>query len=139
MEDAAAGDRLTTFHLEAGVAACHAVAPSFEETDWRAILGFYDQLVRLADSPIFALNRAVAVAMVEGPEAGLAALDGIVDHSALARYYLLPATRGEFHRRLDEPGPARHYFEDALRITAAAPVRRLLQRRIAALAAAEES
>ena len=138
MERAAAGDSLTTFHLEAGVAACHAVAPSFEETDWRAILGFYDQLVRLADSPVYALNRAVAVAMVEGPAAGLAALDGVVDHPALARYYLLPATRGEFHRRLDQPGPARRCFEDALRFTTAAPVRRFLQRRIAALGAATE-
>ncbi len=138
MERAAAGDSLTTFHLEAGIAACHAVAPSFEETDWRAILGFYNQLVRLADSPVFALNRAVAVAMVEGPAAGLAALDGILDHSALARYYLLPATRGELHRRLDEPEPARRCFEDALRIATAAPARRLLQRHIAALAAAEE-
>ncbi len=139
MERAAAGDSLTTFHLEAGIAACHAVAPSFEETDWRAILGYYDQLIRLANSPVFALNRAVAVAAVEGPAAGLAALDGVVDHPALARYYLLPATRGEFHRRLDEPGPALRYFEDALLITKAAPVRRLLRRRIAALAAAEGS
>ncbi len=138
MERSAAGDSLTTFHLEAGIAACHAVAPSFEETDWRAILRFYDQLVQLADSPVFALNRAVAVATVEGPAAGLAALDGVVDHPALARYYLLPATLGEFHRRLDEPGPARRCFEDALRITTAAPVRRFLQRRIAALPAVEE-
>ena len=138
MARAAAGDSLTTFHLEAGIAACHAVAPSFEETDWRAILGYYDQLVRLADSPVYALNRAVAVAMVEGPAAGLAALDGILDHPALAHYYLLPATRGELHRRLDELEPARRCFEDALRIATAAPARRLLQRHIAALAAAEE-
>ena len=134
MERAAAGDSLTNFHLEAGIAACHAVAPSLEETDWRAILGYYDQLVGLADSPVVVLNRAVAVAMVEGPAAGLAALDSVVDHPALARYTLLPATRGEFHRRLDQLGPARRYFEDALQIATAAPVRRFLQHRIAALA-----
>ena len=139
MERAAAGDSLTTFHLEAGVAACHAVAPSFEETDWYAILGFYDKLVELADSPIFVLNRAVAVAMVEGPAAGLAVLDGVVDHPALVRYYLLPATRGEFYRRLDEPGLARRCFEDALRITKSAPVRRHLQQRIATLDAIDDS
>ena len=139
MEHAAAGDSLTTFHLEAGIAACHTVAPSLEETDWRAILGFYDQLVRLADSPVLVLNRAVAVAMIEGPAAGLATLDCVVEHPALARYYLLPATLGEFHRRLDEPGLARRCFEDALRITTAAPVRRFLEKRIAALPAADES
>ncbi|MDA0230729.1 MAG: sigma-70 family RNA polymerase sigma factor [Proteobacteria bacterium] len=139
MECAAAGDILTSFHLEAGVAACHAVAPSFEETDWRAILRFYDQLVQLADSPIFTLNRSVAVAMIEGPAAGLAVLDGIVNHPALARYYLLPATRGEFYRRLDEPGEAGRCFEDALRNTKSAPVRRHLEQRIAALAAMDES
>lgn len=139
MERAAAGDNLTTFHLEAGIAAHHAVAPSFEETDWGAILGFYDKLIRLAGTPIIALNRAVAVAMIDGPAAGLAAIDGIVDHPALARYYLLPATRGEFHRRLGEPEPARRCFEDALRMTKSEPVRRHLQQRIAALAAAEES
>jgi len=124
MECAAAGDNLTTFHLEAGIAAHHAVAPSFEETDWGAILGFYDKLVRLAGTPIIALNRSVAVAMIDGPAAGLAAIDGIVDHPALARYYLLPATR---------------CFEDALRMTKSEPVRRHLQQRIAALTAAEES
>ncbi len=139
MEYASTGDNLTTFHLEAGIAACHAVAPSFEETDWRAILGYYDQLVRLADSPVLALNRAVAVAMLDGPAAGLATLHSVVEHPALARYYLLPATLGEFHRRLDEPGPARRCFEDALRITTAAPVRRFLEKRIAALPAADES
>ena len=139
MERAAAGDNLTTFHLEAGVAACHAVAPSFEETDWHAILRFYDQLVQLSDSPIFVLNRGVAVAMVEGPAAGLAVLDGIVNHPALARYYLLPATRGEFYRRLGEPGPARRCFEDKLQNTKSAPVRRHLQQRITALTATGES
>ncbi|MDH3235143.1 MAG: sigma-70 family RNA polymerase sigma factor [Alphaproteobacteria bacterium] len=137
MECAADGDNLTTFHVEAGIAACHAVAPSFDETDWHAILGYYDTLVRLADSPVIVLNRAVAVAMVEGPAAGLAALEAVVGHPALRRYYLLPATRGEFHRRLDEPVRARRYFEEALEISGAAPVRRFLQRRIAALTPAE--
>ena len=139
MERAAAGERLTTFHIEAGIAGCHAAALSFEATDWHAILGFYDQLVELAESPVYALNRAVAVAMVEGPAAGLEALDSVADHPALARYYLLPATRGEFHRRLDQARPARRCFEDALGIATAAPVRRLLKRRIAALGGAEES
>jgi len=133
MDQAATGERLTRFHLEAGIAACHAVTPSYAETDWHAILGYYDQLVRLADSPVYALNRAVAVAMVEGPAAGLAAIDRVADHPALARYYLLPATCGEFHRRLDEPEAARSCFEDALRIATATPVRKFLKRRLAAL------
>ena len=137
MERAATGHSVTSFHLEAGVAACHVVAPSFEETDWRGILGFYNQLVAISDSPVFALNRAVAVTMVEGPAAGLSALDAVIDHPALSRYYLLSATRGEFYRRLDEPAEARRYFEDALRLATAAPVRRFLQGRIESLSASQ--
>jgi predicted RNA polymerase sigma factor len=71
--------------------------------------------------------------MVEGPAAGLAAIEGFADHPALARYYLLPATCGEFHRRLDEPEAARCCFEDALRIATATLVREFLKRRLAAL------
>ena len=70
LERAMGGDRLTSYHLEAGIAACHAAAPSWEATDWRAIVGYYDRLLEIEPSPVTALNRAVALAMVEGPEAG---------------------------------------------------------------------
>ena len=67
LESAASGQSVTTYHLEAGIAACHATAPSFDETKWADIVGYYDQLVVLNQSPIVALNRAVAVAMLDGP------------------------------------------------------------------------
>ena len=129
---AAAGEQLTEFHLQAGIAGCHAVAPSYEATDWATILGYYEALAALNPSPILTLNRAVALAMVDGPAAGLSLIDTIQDHPSLKRYYLLPATRGELHRRLSETAQARTHYAHALELAAAEPVRRFLRKRIAA-------
>ena len=97
------GDRLTAYHLEAGIANCHAAATSWEATDWSTIVGYYDRLLALEPSPVTALNRAVAVAMVEGPESGLAAIAAIVEDGALRDYPLLDSVRGE----LDDSAPKR--------------------------------
>ncbi len=133
LETAADGDHLTTYHLEAGIAACHATATSFDETNWADIVGYYDQLVRLNDSPIVALNRAVAVAMLDGARAGLAQIDDVAAHPALRDYYLLPATRGELKRRLGDYADAASEYRNALRLAEAEPVRRFIEKRLASL------
>ena len=84
----AAGEELTEYHLQAGIAACHCAAKDYESTDWPQILSLYDRLVEFDDSPIVALNRAVAVANVHGPQAGLDAVAAIADADKLKSYYL---------------------------------------------------
>lgn len=98
LEKSAQGGRLTRFHLEATIAGLHATSPSFEETDWRRILECYDLLLAIVDSPVMRLNRAVAVAEIEGGEAGLRALEGL-EESNLAGYHLFHAVRAEFAER----------------------------------------
>ncbi|MEP7292924.1 MAG: DUF6596 domain-containing protein [Chloroflexota bacterium] len=128
LEQAGSGDELTEYHLQAGIAACHAVAPSYAETDWHSILFYYDQLLLLHPTPISALNRAVAVAMVEGTEAGIAALDAI---STLHNYYLLLATYGELYARSGQPARAGDYYRRALALTTNYAERSFLARKIA--------
>ncbi len=124
---AASGPEVTSYHAEAGIAACHAGAPSFADTDWPAILSFYDLLLERDPSPVHALNRAVALGMVDGPEAGLNAAVAIAADPALKRYYLLPATLGTFHERLGRTEEARIYFEQARDLATSAPVRRFIE------------
>ena len=133
LDTAAAGEQVTSYHLEAGIAACHAIAPSFDDTDWAAIVAYYNQLASLNASPIVALNRAVAVAMLDGPPAGLSQIDAIATHPALRDYYLLPATRGELKRRLGEHAAAAEDFRQALKLAEAEPVRRFIEKKLAAL------
>lgn len=97
---AAAGDEITEYHLQAGIAACHCAASDFASTDWPRILALYDQLVALDASPVVALNRAVAVANVHGPKAGLQAVHAIPNRGQLDSYYLLYAVLGEFEAQL---------------------------------------
>src|SRR5260370_2731005 len=92
----AAGEEPTEYHLEAGIAACHCAAQDYESTDWRQILSLYDRLVELDQSPVVALNRAVAVAEVHGPVAGLAAAHGIRNPTQLDFYYRHYDVPGEF-------------------------------------------
>jgi RNA polymerase sigma-70 factor (ECF subfamily) len=125
---------LSAVHLEAGIAACHAAAPSYAETDWRTILGYYDQLMELAPSPVLALNRAVAVAEVHGAAAGAAACDALASEPALAGYYLWPAVRGDLARRLGRFDLAETCFRRAAALTESEPVRRFLERRLAEIA-----
>lgn len=105
LRHAAAGDQLTTYHLQAEIAACHALAPTYEATDWRRILAAYDTLARLDRSPIILLNRAVAIAEIAGAREALEEVERLLTDKALARYPLAHATRAAFLRRLDQRGP----------------------------------
>ena len=110
----ASGSALSAWHLEAAIAARHAAAPGFAETDWRAIRELYDLLLRLRPSPVVALNRAIAVGMAEGPEAGLRALAAIDDRERLERYPFLPAAIAEFELRAGRPERAAEQLRAAL-------------------------
>ena len=117
LSQAAAGDELSEYHLQAGIAACHCTAESDEATDWRRILGYYDQWMSLAPSPVVALNRAVAVARVKGPDEGMKSLEKILEKGELDSYYLLHAVMGDLEERLDHPKVAERHFEKALQLT----------------------
>jgi RNA polymerase sigma-70 factor (ECF subfamily) len=119
------------YQLQAGIAACHASAREWAATDWRTIATLYAALVQLAPSPVVELNRAVAVAMAEGPAAGLAIVDALRDEPRLRDYHLLPATRGDLLRRLGAFDEARQEYERALRLTLNASERDFFARRIA--------
>ena len=123
-------EALTSYHVEAGIAACHAAAEKWEDTDWTAILRFYDQLLELSASPIHRLNHAVAVAMVYGVDDALVEIEGLESDDQMRNYFLLPAIRGELQRRAGRLSDARHSFERALEIAKPAPVRRLIHRRL---------
>jgi RNA polymerase sigma factor (sigma-70 family) len=114
LAQSAAGSEITEYHLQAGIAACHCVAKDFESTDWRQILMLYDQLVEFDPSPVVALNRAVAVAQVHGPRAGIEAVKGIEDQKALGSYHLLHAVLGDFEARLGNARAAAEHFQKAL-------------------------
>src|SRR5207342_724400 len=97
----ATGDALSEYHLQAGIAACHCAAKDYAATDWRQILELYDRLVEFDNSPVVALNRAVALAEVQGPQAGIEAVSAIQNLPSLESYYLLYAVLGEFELRLN--------------------------------------
>ena len=128
------GDEETVYHLQAAIAAHHAMAATTDATDWPAILGLYDRLLERNPSPIVALNRAVAVAHCQGPEAGLEAIAKIADHPAVASYYLLEATRGEFLVRAGRPEEARAAYRAALECQPSDPERRFLEAQMERLA-----
>jgi RNA polymerase sigma-70 factor (ECF subfamily) len=123
--------RFGPYTLQAAIAAVHAEAPDSAATDWAEIVGLYDALLRLDDSPVIELNRAVAVAMRDGPQAGLASIDGILARGHLRDYRLVHAARAEFCRRLGRTADARAAYEKALALTRLEPERRFLERRIA--------
>ncbi len=114
---AATGNELTEYHLQAGIAACHGAAPDYRSTNWRAILAHYDQWMEITDSPIVALNRAVAVAQVEGPQAGLAAVEAIPNRRQLDGYYLTYAVLGDFEAQLGHFETATVHLRKALQLT----------------------
>jgi RNA polymerase sigma-70 factor, ECF subfamily len=122
--------RFGTYTLQAAIASVHAKAKSSAATDWRQIVAIYDQLARIQPSPIVHLNRAVAIAMRDGPEAGLAHIDAILDHGELAKYYLAHSARAEMYRRLGRMAEARSSYERALALTQQEPERQFLQARI---------
>jgi RNA polymerase sigma-70 factor (ECF subfamily) len=122
------------YALQAAIAACHARARTAGETDWARIVGTYGALGELTPSPIIELNRAVALAMLMGPEAGLSIVDGLRDEPALARYHLLPSVRGDLLMKLGRHDEARAEFERAASLTQNARERALLLERAAACA-----
>jgi RNA polymerase sigma-70 factor (ECF subfamily) len=122
------------FALQAAIAAVHAGAPRWEDTDWREIVALYDLLRDRWPSPVVTLNRAVAVGLAEGPAAGLAALEPLAAEPQLARYGYLAAARADFLRRLGRADEARLAYEEALLLTENEVERRFLAGRLAALA-----
>ncbi len=122
--------------LQASIAACHALARTAEETDWKRIVSLYEALGRVAPSPVVELNRAVAVGMAFGPAAALEIVDGLAAEPALSNYHLLPSVRGDLLMKLDRHDEARPEFERAAALTRNARERALLLERAAACGAA---
>jgi RNA polymerase sigma-70 factor (ECF subfamily) len=129
--DALHAGRPGRFTLQAAIAALHAEAPTYAETDWRQLLALYDALLRVWPSPVVALNRAVPVAMVYGPEAALAVVDDLAAAGRLDGYRYLPATRADLLRRLGRWGEAVSAYEQALSLAENEPERAFLAGRIA--------
>jgi RNA polymerase sigma-70 factor (ECF subfamily) len=121
------------YQIQAAIAACHAVAPDTEGTDWPQIAALYGELTRWTPSPVVELNRAVAVGMADGPAAGLALVDALAATGALAGYHLLPATRADLLRRLDRPAEAAAAYRVALDQVTNDAERAYLTRRLATL------
>lgn len=121
------------YALQAAIAACHATAETAADTDWRHIAQLYAELARLVHSPIIELNRAVAVGMADGPQAGLDMLDEIATAPALSAYHHLPAVRGDFLQKLGRLAEARQAFEAAAHLATNGRERALMERRAAAL------
>ena len=119
------------YQVQAAIAACHVVAATPEETDWHAIVDLYDELLALTASPVVALNRAVAVAMADGPAAGLALVEELDVSGALSGYHLLAATRADLLRRLGRREPAAAAYREALELVSTDAERRYLTRRLA--------
>ena len=122
--------RFGPYALQAAIAAVHAEAESTAATDWRQIVALYNQLLRIQPSPVAYLNRAVAIAMCDGPEAGLKHIDAVLEHGDLANYYLAHSARAELYRRLGRTAEARASYERALALTQQEPERQFLQERI---------
>jgi RNA polymerase sigma-70 factor (ECF subfamily) len=135
VEDALSSGRLGPYAAQAAIAAVHAQAPNPAATDWARIVGLYDVLALTSPSPVVELNRAVAVAMRDGPAAGLALIDAILDRGDLADYYLAHSARAELCRRLGRTADARVSYQRALSLTRQEPERRFLERRLRDLSA----
>jgi RNA polymerase sigma-70 factor (ECF subfamily) len=134
LERALRRHRPGTYQVQAAIAACHAGAADAADTDWPQIAVLYGQLTRMTSSPVVALNRAVAVAMAEGPTAGLALVNALDTSGALAGYYLLPATQADLLRRLGRSDEAAAAYRRALDLTAAGAEQEYLRRRLAEVA-----
>jgi len=119
-----------SYTLQAALAAVHAQAESADATDWGQIVALYDRLLRIQPSPVVHLNRAVAIAMRDGPEAGLAQIEAVLEHGGLANYYLAHSAHADMYRRLGRTAEARASYEKALALTQQEPERQFLQERI---------
>ncbi len=130
LEKALKTRRFGSYTLQAAIAAVHAEAESVAVTDWRQIVALYDRLVRIQPSPVVELNRAVAIAMRDGPEAGLTHIDAVLEHGELENYYLAHSARADMCRRLGRTAEARSSYEKALALTQQKPERQFLEERI---------
>jgi len=130
VERALGSPRVGPYTLQAAIAAVHAQAETAAATGWHRIVALYNQLVRIQPSPVVHLNRAVAIAMRDGPEAGLARIDALLEHGELTHYYLAHAARADMCRRLGRTAEARSSYEKALALTHQEPERQFLQTRI---------
>ena len=130
VEKALKSRRFGAYTLQAAIAAVHAEAESAAATDWRQIVALYNLLVQIQPSPVVHLNRAVAIAMRDGPEAGLTHIDAVLEHGELANYYLAHSARADMYRRLGRTAEARASYEKALALTRQEPERQFLQERI---------
>ena len=126
----AAGEEISEYHLQAGIAACHDAAKDYESTDWRQILSLYDRLVALDGSPVVALNRAIVVATIQGPKAGLEAVEAIPDFNKLSSYYLLYAVLGEFEMQLNNLQAATEHFRRSFELADTKSERAFLLKRL---------
>lgn len=130
VEQALASRRFGVYTIQAAISAVHAEAPSTAETDWDQIVALYDVLLRAAPSPVVELNRAVAVAMRDGPKEGLALIDVILARGELAEYHLAHAARADLCRRLGRSAEAQTSYRRALTLAKQEPERRFLQKRL---------
>lgn len=130
VERALSSQRIGPYTLQAAIAAVHAEAPSAEATDWPQIVGLYDVLARIGPTPVVELNRAVAVAMRDGPAAGLTIIDALLARGDLDEYHLAHSARADLCRRLGKTSDARASYERALSLTRQEPERRFLERRL---------
>nr|PZN66291.1 MAG: RNA polymerase sigma factor [Sphaerobacter thermophilus] len=134
VDRALASRRFGPYTIQAAIAAVHARAATPDATDWNQIVGWYDLLAQFEPSPVVELNRAVAVAMRDGPEAGLALIDAILERGDLTGYHLAYSARADLCRRLGRTADARAAYEQALALTQQEPERRFLERRLRELA-----
>ena len=131
--EALASQRFGPYSLQAAIAAVHAEAPQPATTDWSRIVGIYDLLLQIESSPVVELNRAVAVAMRDGPAAGLELIDAILARGDLTDYHLAYAARADFCRRLGRRAEAELAYRQAIDLARQEPERRFLERRLAEL------
>jgi RNA polymerase sigma-70 factor (ECF subfamily) len=134
VQQAMSSGRFGPYTIQAAIAAVHAGAPEAGATDWGRIVELYDLLLRIEQSPVVELNRAAAVAMRDGPQAGLELIDAILTHGELANYHLAHAARADLCRRLGKTAQARASYERALTLTRLEPERRFLEKRLRELA-----
>jgi len=130
---AAEGDDLSVYHLEAAIACEHSTAPSYENTNWKNILHYYDLLYQLQPTPVVALNRAIVISKTSGTLIGIQAIERIDNIESLKDYYLLHASLGELYLQLNEKIKARSYLENALLLTQSNAEKKLLAEKLKAL------
>jgi RNA polymerase sigma-70 factor (ECF subfamily) len=137
-ERALSSRRLGPYCIQAVIAAKHARAIHADATDWAAIVGLYDLLLQAEPSPVVELNRAVAIAMRDGPEAGIALIDAILGRGELGQYHFAHSARADLFRRLGRKAEARAAYEQALLLATQKPERRFLEKRIKEVSGAQQ-